>query len=213
MRAWQTRPPTLSHAEVGYIRLRPLRNVRTRVNPSSAGRGKRDCCARASGSPRRSASAPCMLEFSRHEGSFPRVEAAPDFRHLPPHPHGGPGQSPPATGERGVAPAQKCEGVERRAAHPLASRLTDLPAQPAQACLRRGAPDCDAGVSPSGAPPCGFSVPGAVASGRDKRGSPGAFLIRRASARLRSRRVQPIQGQPVVMPADGWPGPPDPADA
>jgi len=52
-----------------------------------------------------------------------------------------------------------------------------------------------------------ISVPGAVASGRGPRRLL-AHPIRRAFARLRPRRVQPTEGQPHVVGADGCPGPP-----
>jgi len=92
-------------------------------------------------------------------------------------------------------PGKNAEGMERRMAPIVAAlgearaRLSERRARPA--ALHRG-----------------FFVPGAVASGRDKRGRrpwcplsgglPPAFVPAASS---------PF-GQPVVMPADGWPGPP-----
>ena len=54
----------------------------------------------------------------------------------------------------------------------------------------------------------GFSVPGAVTSGRGP-GRLSANPIRAAFAALRPRRVQPTEGQSPVVGTDGDPGPPE----
>jgi hypothetical protein len=114
---------------------------------------------------------------------------------FPPSPFGGQAFFPPATGAGGVDPRQDAEGMERRAAHHRSA--------PGEARARLGQTR-----SPRGAPSAAISVPGAVASGRDAGAPFWGSLIRAASAALRSRARPALKGQPVLVPADGWPGPP-----
>jgi hypothetical protein len=102
-----------------------------------------------------------------------RAKSAPEFEGFPPH--------------------EKCEGVERRTAQPLASAFRRARPLWGRVAVRR----------------CTVRLfrPRRLASGRDAGGAFWAPLIRRASARLRSRARPALQGQPVLMPADGWPGP------
>ena len=117
-----------------------------------------------------------------------RHAAAPEFLAAP----GRPSSSPPSR-VQAFLPSNKSRGrsAERR--------ILQHPRLPARAPVATGAR--------RSALHRGFSVPGAVASGRGREGSPS--LIRAAFAALRPRRVQPTEGRSPVVGTDGDPGPPE----
>jgi hypothetical protein len=98
---------------------------------------------------------------------------------------------------------RRCEGVERRTARPPAARL-------GPDGLRRAAPR---GLTRKARRRpalhlCGDFCPRRRASRRALGAGLSALPPGAASAARRAHHVQPIEGQPVVVPADGWPGPP-----
>ena len=98
-------------------------------------------------------------------------------------------------------------GAERRETRSVCDHAPERLAKPPDTLVRRVLPACDRGKAPLGAPLGGVFCPRRPCFRAGERGRFQALpLSGPLPLPIFARRVQPNQGQPVVIPADGWSG-------